>query len=297
MSRNSCPNGRWGGTHRGWRGERFHTEHPLRVRMFRRIAVAAFLLLVLALSGVSTLTWHLAHRLGLPQTAASIGTALAIFVAALTALRLLRAMRRFGMPLGAVMDAASSVADGDYTVRVKESGPPPVRALARSFNTMTQKLQTADRQRRDLMADLAHELRTPLTVLQGRIEGMIDGVYSSNPAELDLLPEQTRILSRLIGDLRTQALSEAGALNLQKELTDVGELIGDVVRGFEPEAVQKSVALRVEGPPDTLVTMDPIPDQGGAEQSAVQCAATHSSGRSGHRFVIDRRASGYYSRA
>src|SRR6185503_20474538 len=114
---------------------------------------------------------------------------------------------RAGGPLGAVMDAAARVADGDYTARVDERGPPPLRALARSFNTMTERLALADRQRRDLMADLAHELRTPLSVLQGRIEGLIDGVYPLEPGQLDQLLDQTKILSRLIEDLRTLALS------------------------------------------------------------------------------------------
>jgi hypothetical protein len=45
------------------------------------------------------------------------------------------------------------IAGGDYNVRLEEYGPPPIRALAHSFNTMTQRLQDADRQRRDMMAD------------------------------------------------------------------------------------------------------------------------------------------------
>ena len=74
---------------------------------------------------------------------------------------------RLRLPLGAVMDAAERVADGDYAARVQEHGPPPMRALAHSFNTMTERLQNADRLRRDLMADVAHELRTPLECSSG----------------------------------------------------------------------------------------------------------------------------------
>ena len=58
-------------------------------------------------------------------------------------------------PLRAVMDAADRVADGDYTVRVARARAAAVRALAYAFNAMTERLAHADRQRRDLMADVA----------------------------------------------------------------------------------------------------------------------------------------------
>jgi two-component system sensor histidine kinase BaeS len=82
------------------------------------------------------------------------------------------------------MDAADRVAGGDYTARVAERGPRAVRGLGRSFNTMAERLQSHDRIRRDLMADVAHELRTPLTVIQGRLEGLMDGVYPRTDSQL-----------------------------------------------------------------------------------------------------------------
>ena len=103
----------------------------------------------------------------------------------------------------------------------REGGPPPVRALARAFNAMTERLAHADRQRRDLMADVAHELRTPLAVVQGRLEGLLDGVYPRDDRQLAALLEETQVLSRLIEDLRTLALADAGALRLEREPTDL----------------------------------------------------------------------------
>jgi signal transduction histidine kinase len=85
-----------------------------------------------------------------------------------------------------------------------------------------------DRLRRQLMADVAHELRTPLSILQGRIEGLLDGVYPRNEIHLAELLEETRHLSRLVEDLGTLAHAEAGALELRKEAVDLGDLIRDV---------------------------------------------------------------------
>jgi signal transduction histidine kinase len=86
--------------------------------------------------------------------------------------------------------------------------------------------------RRQLMADVAHELRTPLAILQGRVEGLIDGVYPRDDAHLEELLGETRHLSRLVEDLRTIANAEAGALDLRKERVDIAELLRDAAASF-----------------------------------------------------------------
>jgi len=238
------PRDRHGGAH-----------HPARGRMFRLFAFAALVLIVLAITGIVSLAWLLNSRLGMHGWPGLVAVLIPVMLVVLGAARAFWAMRRVASPLGAVMDAAENVAEGDYATRVAEHGPPPIRALARSFNTMTERLQHADRQRRELMADLAHELRTPLSVLQGRIEGLLDGVYPLEAGQLEQLLDQTKILSRLIEDLRTLALSDAGALTLQREPMDVTDLLSDVVESFETEATSRSISLQLEVPP-APVTMN-----------------------------------------
>src|SRR5205085_1860769 len=106
------------------------------------------------------------------------------------------------------------------------------RSVARAFNAMTSRLQSQDLQRRHLMADIAHELRTPLTVIQGRLEGLLDGIYPRDDARLNEVLEDTRVLARLVEDLRTLAHAESGSLRLVKETTDVLMLTEDVVRSL-----------------------------------------------------------------
>jgi signal transduction histidine kinase len=86
--------------------------------------------------------------------------------------------------------------------------------------------------RRQLMADVAHELRTPLAILQGRIEGLLDGVYPRDDQRIEELLDETRHLSRLVEDLRTIANAEAGALDLRQEPTDIAELLRDAATSF-----------------------------------------------------------------
>ena len=156
-----------------------------------------------------------------------------------------RALRRLSMPLDDLLDASIKVADGDYSVRVEAKGTPEIYSLMQGFNSMVERLQANDQQRRNMLADVSHELRTPITVIQGNVEGILDGLYPADEARLKSIIEETQILSRLVDDLRTLALAESGALQLRREPTDLAELIRDAVSGFESQAREKQIRLEL----------------------------------------------------
>ncbi|MBN1659922.1 MAG: HAMP domain-containing histidine kinase [Anaerolineae bacterium] len=158
----------------------------------------------------------------------------------------LRAARHFTNPLSEVMKAADALAAGDLSARVPVSGSAEFRHLALAFNRMAQALDTADRQRRELLADVAHELRTPLSIIQGNVEGLRDGVYQPTPEHLDLVLDETQKLSRLVEDLRLLTLAEAGQLTLDWQALDVHQLLLDVRDAFGPQAEVAGIALVVE---------------------------------------------------
>ncbi len=169
-----------------------------------------------------------------------------------------RNLRRMSMPLDELLEASSRVANGDFTVRVEEKGPFEVRALLREFNSMAEKLELNDKQRRNILADISHELRSPITVMQGNLEGMIDGVYAADVERLKSLYDETQILSRLVDDLRTLALAESGSLILKRESTDLGLLIREVVSAFESQAKEKNIRVEVELNDVDVIDIDPL---------------------------------------
>jgi len=154
-----------------------------------------------------------------------------------------RSLRRVSRPLDELVDASNKVAEGDYTIRVEEKGPPEIYSLMRGFNSMAERLQVNDQQRRNMLADVSHELRTPITVIQGNVEGILDGLYPADEARLNSILEETQVLSRLVDDLRTLALAESGALRLKREPTNVAELIRDTLSNFESQATEKEIRL------------------------------------------------------
>jgi signal transduction histidine kinase len=154
-----------------------------------------------------------------------------------------RAVRRTAAPVGDVMEAADRVAGGDFGVRVEERGPGEMRRLARSFNAMAERLQVNEEQRRNLLADIAHELRTPLSVIQGQVEGVLDGLYAAGRAHLEPALEETKVMSRLLDDLQTLSTAEAGALRLHRVLIEPGELVGEAIEAFRSRADAGGVTL------------------------------------------------------
>ncbi|MBC8075517.1 MAG: two-component sensor histidine kinase, partial [Chloroflexales bacterium] len=122
--------------------------------------------------------------------------------------------------------------------------------LAGSFNRMADALVAADKQRRQLTADVAHELRTPLTIIKGQLEGIQDGVYAPSPERVAGLLERTDLLERLIEDLRLLALSEAGQLQLFPEAVEVDQLLDDAADSFAAQAHERGVLLDIRVEPD-----------------------------------------------
>ena len=123
-------------------------------------------------------------------------------------------------------------------------------AFATAFRRVSRTFRAQDALRRQMLADVAHELRTPLAILQGRIEGLLDGVYPRDDAHLGELLDETHHLARLVEDLRTIANAEAGALDLQRESVDLAELIRDVASSFNGVTVDANAPIEM--------TVDPV---------------------------------------
>jgi two-component system, OmpR family, sensor histidine kinase BaeS len=151
--------------------------------------------------------------------------------------------RRVARPARALLEAAREVAAGDYSARVVPRGPGELREFGATFNEMAAGLAAAEDQRRRFLADVSHELRTPLTVLQTGIEAQLDGMHPRDDAHLTSLLDETRLLGRLIDDLHTQALADAGRLALHVEPVDPALVARDAVDAHAASAAAKGVAL------------------------------------------------------
>ncbi|MFN8638095.1 MAG: ATP-binding protein [Dehalococcoidia bacterium] len=251
----------WWPANESWPPERAWGRHYGFVAPLGCLFVATF---VLTMLGVITLgAFVLSSMFGGPAAPARPHWVIGIVVAAVVFIVAFsgRGMTRIARPLNALSEAAGRVAGGDYSARVAEPsrGPGAVRALVRAFNVMASRLEVSHEQRRSLLADVSHELRQPLAILRGELEAIQDGVHAPDEARLRLLLQETAILTRLVDDLRTLALSEAGTLPLHREPTDLGVLIGETVAGLASNAMSAGVTLATSIAPGLpLLDVDPV---------------------------------------
>jgi len=154
------------------------------------------------------------------------------------------------LPMRRLSRAARGIATGDLSQRVPLASDDEIGELARSFNTMAESLQWMEQQRQNMVADIAHELRTPLSVIQGNVEAMLDGVLPASREELESIHQETVLLNRLISDLRTLSLAEAGQLALDKQPLDLGQVVARVAEKYRLRAEEQNVALSVQVTPN-----------------------------------------------
>ena len=256
--------GGWGG--RGWQGgwggrawEPGRRRGPGR-RFMRRALLFVLAFMVMVIAVITTTIWLIANVVGIngAGTSLRIGSLALLIVVYVVLRRGGRVFRGLARPVGELVDAASQIEAGDFTVRVRERGPREVRQVARAFNEMAEQLQATDARRRVFLADVSHELRTPLSVIRGRAEGIMDGVYPGDAEHVGPVLEAARTLERLIEDLRTLALADAGGLTLHREPVDIGVLVRETMATFEGSATDRGVRLEAEVGPDLpLVRADP----------------------------------------
>lgn len=160
-------------------------------------------------------------------------------------------------PVRELTSAAQGLAGGNLSRRVDVRNRDELGQLSAAFNQMADSLERAEKLRRDMTADIAHELRNPLAILQARLEGILDGVYPPSPENLELILDQNRVLTRLVEDLRTLALADAGQLSLDRVPCDLSALIRRSLDSLRSQAQESGIRMTSDAQPLTLLA-DPI---------------------------------------
>ncbi len=197
---------------------------------------------VRGITGVEGLTMGMPEQVFLASVHRSlIWVGIAILVAGFAASYALS--RSITVPLRKLATAVGQIEKGDFDHRVAVNSGDEVGQLAGAINRMNQALNQNNRLRQRLLADVAHELKTPLAVIQGNLEGMLEGVIELNQKQLHSLYDETLHLNRLIRDLRDLSLAEAGQLFLEKRPTDINQIIIKAVHMLAPLAEEKAILL------------------------------------------------------
>jgi len=98
---------------------------------------------------------------------------------------------------------------------------------------------------------IAHEIRTPLTLIHGPLETLVrnpsKNITNKELAELKLMHKNTRRLLNLANQLLEFQKIDSLAYKIEYYLTDIIDLISDIVEHFEPLAKTKGLELKMSG--------------------------------------------------
>ena len=138
--------------------------------------------------------------------------------------------RGMTQPVRDMAGAAERLARGDYSERVPVTSRDELGRLAETFNRMATELESVERLRRDLVANVSHELKTPISALRAHLENLLDGVEEANPATITVMLEQSERLGRLVEQLLDLSKLESGVVALEREPVSLGRVVDRVIR-------------------------------------------------------------------
>ena len=219
------------------------TNRPRRAIRFFAILLLVFLVLVSFVGGFSALLFEAFANSSTAKYSWLLLCGGPVLFVTLVVFVLFNLYMRFGRPLEDLFKTINAVEAGNLSARVPENQSDMFSDLIKRFNKMVGELERAEQQRRNLTADIAHELRTPLHIIQGNLEGVIDGVYEPTPEHINNTLDETKLLARLVNDLQTLSLAETGQLPLHPTRFLLADLIQDLTSSFSAQAASQGIHL------------------------------------------------------
>jgi signal transduction histidine kinase len=158
--------------------------------------------------------------------------------------------RALTRPLRDLTLAIEAMMRGELAQEVPVRSADELGRLTQAFNRLSADLAHSNALRRQMTADIAHELRTPLTVIRAYIDGLRDGVFKPTPGRFEAMQAETQHLQRLVEDLRTLSLADAGELPMQREPVSCGALLERLAAAYAPRAEAHGINLQIAVEPE-----------------------------------------------
>lgn len=164
-----------------------------------------------------------------------------------------------------IQAATSSVAAGNYTVKLPSSTFDEIGELAEDFNSMVMRLNTSkeeieslENRRRNFMSDVSHELRTPLTTISGVIEGLKNNMIAEEEKEkgIQLVSKETKRLIRLVNENLDYDKIRSNQIKLTKEKIPLDELFEIIQEQLSLQAEEKGNSIQIEVEEGTSIFAD-----------------------------------------
>lgn len=160
-------------------------------------------------------------------------------------------------PIQELTSAAEQIRQGELDQEVRVKTRDEIGELASTFNSMAEELKKQERLRKNMVSDVAHELRSPLTKSHGYLEAIKEGSIEPDEKVIDSLYRNSKMLKRLVEDLRDLSMAEAGQLKLKKKPILLEDIISDAIESLRFRLDQEGLNVQVTTSETLLVEVDP----------------------------------------
>ena len=164
----------------------------------------------------------------------------------------------FNRPIDRIRGAAQDLAGGRYETRLPIGRNNEIGHLARSMNTLAEKLEEAQKHDRQLkkrqqqfFSEISHELRTPVTVIRGSVEALSDGIVTDKEqvrATYRQILTETEGLQGQVAELLELSRLQDPDFAIEKTEVSLNDLLGDVAMSAATLCTRKGIRFVCEEP-------------------------------------------------
>ncbi len=156
-------------------------------------------------------------------------------------------------PIREVTQAINDLSHGNRQAPLAERGPEEIQLLAQSFNSLSERLSSMEKARRQLLANLVHELGRPLGALRSAIQALAGGAAHDPKLLEDLttgMDDQAARLQHLLDDLAHLHDQVLGDLEMEYQPLRVSDWLPKVLRPWQEAAQDKHLTWQTDIPLD-----------------------------------------------
>ncbi|MCK5237551.1 MAG: HAMP domain-containing protein [Deltaproteobacteria bacterium] len=154
----------------------------------------------------------------------------------------LRSVKDFSREIG-------EVTEKNLNKRIEEDTASELRPLAENFNTMLTRLESSFEKQKEFFSDASHELRTPAAIIRSTCDVTLNKPRSEDEYKESLksIAATSKRLGNLIDRVLEVARFDSKAYSLNLSMVNVKELVGDVLKLFEPAFTVRGISTSLEG--------------------------------------------------
>jgi signal transduction histidine kinase len=171
--------------------------------------------------------------------------------------------RKIARPLEAIGRGIAAITKGDLTTRMDFEAEKEFENIRDAFNYMSGRLETADREKREmeenrkrLIMGISHDLKTPITTVYGYAKALTDGIVQDPEKQqrhLVYIRDKALTMTKLIDDLFKYSSIEGSEYELHPKREDFAEFLRELIAENYLEIENKGFGLDLDIPETPVV--------------------------------------------